>query len=824
ICFDKDKNYPIIFYDERVFDRPLNEVMKLNLPNFQYVLHHPDIHVCIVDHIKIIQSQLNALNSWNIVKFLTQLLKFNPLLLLQCLCISTETSDIIVQCYKQVFKRRATICAGLLCDIAVKLNEQQLDDIIEFFMDRLGDKANYIHEECACSLSKVALHLNGRQLNKVFEFLMNAFESGKITICDKCAHALVMISLQLEGKQLDDAFQCLIHRFPSYFRNEKDILNDIDATRFIMKFKEKQLNDIFNKYNWAPEDVRKAITMTFSEKQFDNTFDCLIIRSNGVSITIYISLFPNLFEEIVQRLNEKQINIALDCFMDRLNDKKERKILVSKILNKCNEKQLDKAFNFSMDIFNDGNDNVDVRKECVELLGTIAVKLDRNYFSDAFHCLINGLKDSDYFVRVSCINLLMIFSKKWNEEQLAITFQCLMDGFKNINGYHCDISSGLLKEIVMQLNETQVNGLFTCLINGFKNFKCNHYLYARSIGHISMKLNKQQWDDALKCLNGLKYEDMYIRVLCEKSLETISTKLNDKQLEKVFNAFIHGLKDQNKNVRKSCVGSLGIIATKVNVKRSWKVFNALITGLNDEDDFIRMLCAGSLGAISTELDDRQLKRVVNALKDEESLYYFISYNRAFEGISTKSNEEQSNKFFNALMIVSKRLMKTIDIGNSILFVILLQRIAKRLNDSQLYSLVIYLLKRAKKRCTLHMQYTLSKISEDMWKRVTIERLKENMQAHVEATKEEYIWERLVSNKRDLREEMKLLAVGLMTFNPRIQLSCNDCNICFDTLNELIRYCNEQAIEWGFPIHQSKWIDDNNYNDIPYPYLDNQIEE
>ncbi|ETO12507.1 hypothetical protein RFI_24868 [Reticulomyxa filosa] len=290
---------------------------------------------------------------------------------------------------------------------------------------------------------------------------------------------------------------------------------------------------------------------------------------------------------------------------------------------------------------------------------------------------------------------------------------------------------------------------------------------------------------------------MYIRVLCEKSLETISTKLNNKQLKRIFNAFIHGLKDQNKNVRKSCAGSLGIIATKVNVKQSQEVFSALITGLNDEDVFIRVLCAKSLGAISTELDDTQLKGVVNALKDEQSLDYFRSYGEAFEGISTKSNEEQSNRFFNALMIVSKRLMKTINLGKNILFAILLQMIEKRLNDNQLYLLVIYLLERVKERHTLHVQHALLKISEDMWKRVTIKRLKKDMQAHVEVTKEENIWERLFGNKRDLRKEMKLLAVDIVMNKP---------------LNGV------------FPTHQSKWIDDNNYNDIPYPYLDNQIEE
>ncbi|ETO02663.1 hypothetical protein RFI_34755, partial [Reticulomyxa filosa] len=76
----------------------------------------------------------------------------------------------------------------------------------------------------------------------------------------------------------------------------------------------------------------------------------------------------------------------------------------------------------------------------------------------------------------------------------------------------------------------------------------------------------------------------------------------------------------------------------------------------------------------------------------------------------------------------------------------------------------------------------------------------------------------------VNKKMELLAFGLMIFSPCIQLNCNDDNITLDDLNELIKYCDKQAIEWKFPTHQSKWIDDNTYNDIPYLCLNNEIEE
>ncbi|ETO01382.1 hypothetical protein RFI_36058 [Reticulomyxa filosa] len=86
--------------------------------------------------------------------------------LLQYLCISTETLDVVVQCYKQNLKKHIDI----------------------YF-------AGY------------QVNLNERQLNDAIEFLMNVFEIEKITICKEYAYALATISSQLGGKQLDNALQ-----------------------------------------------------------------------------------------------------------------------------------------------------------------------------------------------------------------------------------------------------------------------------------------------------------------------------------------------------------------------------------------------------------------------------------------------------------------------------------------------------------------------------------------------------------------------------------------------------------------------------------------
>ncbi|ETN98592.1 hypothetical protein RFI_38900, partial [Reticulomyxa filosa] len=91
------------------------------------------------------------------------------------LCISTEISNEQIFSYIFIFK------------ILVKLNEKQLDDILELLMDGLGNNYKDIHMKCLKLFAEMALSLNERQLN-------NALDDGKIQICDKCAYTLAMSS------------------------------------------------------------------------------------------------------------------------------------------------------------------------------------------------------------------------------------------------------------------------------------------------------------------------------------------------------------------------------------------------------------------------------------------------------------------------------------------------------------------------------------------------------------------------------------------------------------------------------------------------------
>ncbi|ETO02083.1 hypothetical protein RFI_35352 [Reticulomyxa filosa] len=141
--------------------------------------------------------------------------------------------------------------------------------------------------------------------------------------------------------------------------------------------------------------------------------------------------YAYLLKGIAQKLDEKQINIALNCFMDKLNDKNEHQNirikctqLIKEIAKKCSEQQLIKCAqrmcriawdNCSESKFNEKNEDEYLRKRCSELLGTIAVNLNGKHFDDAFKSLANELKDSDKSVWKSCVQLFVTLSQKWNE-------------------------------------------------------------------------------------------------------------------------------------------------------------------------------------------------------------------------------------------------------------------------------------------------------------------------------------------------------------------------------------------------------------------------
>ncbi|ETO03522.1 hypothetical protein RFI_33883, partial [Reticulomyxa filosa] len=171
-----------------------------------------------------------------------------------------------------------------------------------------------------------------------------------------------------------------------------------------------------------------------------------------------------------------------------------------------------------------------------------------------------------------------------------------------------------------------------------------------------------------------KHED--VRRSCARSLGIIAAKASEKRLEEVINALTSGSKDENNNVRVSCAKSIGVISEKLNEKQLENAIHTLIDGFKDKNNDVRQSCARSLGVISTNLNDKRLE-------EEQEYYYFDLYSKALKKISTKWNEKQSERVFNALIFVSKH---SIDTKKDYYFVKLLGLISTKLNDKQLYLL------------------------------------------------------------------------------------------------------------------------------------------
>ncbi|ETO03668.1 NTPase, partial [Reticulomyxa filosa] len=488
------------FKNEYYRSQPLHNVMKLHLSNFQHLFKHPDIHLCIIDQLKEIQTQLNRFGV--LIPLETELDT-----LYYYLCISTETSNIVVQCYQKTVTIGYRLYMDLYCEILGRLNERQLDDVLEFLMHRISDKDRGTHNNCADSLANIALNLNERQLNKVFKFLMNAFDDGKIQICDECAHTLAMVSLQLGGKQLDNVFQYLINRFHEYFYYLGNI-------QFIMKLKEEQLDRVFKCWiNRLPDK---------------NNFE----RQRCA----------NFLETFSMKWNEKQLNDAFNSLMDRLNDKSENEYMheacISPLLTiavKLGKKQTNDAFNYLMNGLNNENEDGYLRKECIRSLLTIAVKLDGKQFDDTFNYLMNGFQNRKNYIYKDPY-LLEIIAMKLNETQVDAIFTCLINGFKDNNENIRVFCAQSIGHLTTKLNERHLSDAFQHLINGLKD---NNLLTRRScadaLGDISVKLNESQLEKVFNSLidllnhliDLLNQENCYSYL---RALHKISVKLNDKQL------------------------------------------------------------------------------------------------------------------------------------------------------------------------------------------------------------------------------------------------------------------------------------------------------
>ncbi|ETO20028.1 hypothetical protein RFI_17189, partial [Reticulomyxa filosa] len=122
-----------INFDENIGDKgckimcdSFDRVIKPHLSNLQDILARPDIWLCFIN-----KKKLDKLN-------------------------------------QTVIRRHRMIFMDILEAIASKMSEMQMDDALEFLLDKLHDENEYIHGKCVQLIEKISWKMNEKQLGDTF--------------------------------------------------------------------------------------------------------------------------------------------------------------------------------------------------------------------------------------------------------------------------------------------------------------------------------------------------------------------------------------------------------------------------------------------------------------------------------------------------------------------------------------------------------------------------------------------------------------------------------------------------------------------------------
>ncbi|ETO06860.1 NTPase [Reticulomyxa filosa] len=581
INFDKDIKYAYN-YSYRIVQRPFNKVIELHLPNLQHALIHPDVHSCVIDQLNLVQSQLNSLD-----KYLIE----DRFWILKHLCISTQSSKIIIQCFQQGIRHREQIIRCLSVDaietIVAKVSETQLDDAVDILLDEICESNKDVHKNVRCCLQKY-------HLNNAFKHLMNVFNNKRLVLCNLCANTLGAIVVRLNEEQVNDALDYILLNL------------DINSTTILR----------------ACQNVLEIILTKLNEKQLVRIFECLL---NGPTNGRNASSFAKIFEALAMRLDIRQLDDVFLYLMNRSQDEK-------KAVRRCRVKVLEKILikwdqvQFSAD--------KPAYQQFTELYRLISVQSNRTHLNIAFKYLMKGLKHSKRCVRKLCIDVLGAMPMKWNKTQSNNLFVYLMknvskDENENVR-YSCAQAMQNFLLLRLQRDEKQlINAVFNYLVNGFNDVNKNdQFSCAESIGRIAAKLGKKQLNITFRYLKDRlsnKHEDMLIRMSCAESLGRMAMKLDTRQWSTILECLKAVLDDNNENlfVHKYCIHSLERLIAKTNKpvnmlsvqslkpvlkkckqKQFDNIISSLIDGLKEED--VRSYCVEALTNLLSRLNERQL--------------------------------------------------------------------------------------------------------------------------------------------------------------------------------------------------------------------------
>ncbi|ETO02502.1 hypothetical protein RFI_34930, partial [Reticulomyxa filosa] len=842
---------------KRIADRPLNKTMEMYLPNLQYVLVHPDIHSYVTDYFKyckcrISETQKNGNrfdgNKRALIKHIFNVLPY--------LCVSTETSRMLVECLRYEFID--IICKESHGMISMKLKEDQLNEVLTSLLNGLLE-SKYANSTNVKSFGEMVINLDEEKLSNIFCTIMNKFKEKKLP--ESCVGLLAKIAVQLGDKFLPEAFDCLTKGSRHW-----DIWQSTESLEmFLIETYAYNLNTVIDGLDYEGNNINRICANVMVKISKKLKEDCL----KGVLISLMKKFdkkdklgtcCEKAFEEILSGLNEEQVHCSFECLKDGLKD-----------------------------------DRKNLRNQCVKWIGTLSKKWNREQLDCAFKCLMDTLvNDDNKLVHWSCMESIKDIFKQLNEEQLKIALKELMKTFKIGNKktrQACvDLLEGisillnqlqsenLLKYLVMkaiqqtlsaqlQINEKLVNATFEYLMEGFNDtYKNVQYLCTESIGKLAKKFNKDQMETAFKrLLNKFKNnKDNLVRMSCAESLGRMAMAINinqtqlenalhaltltnfkKKQLNNTVKELLNGLKDKDDSIFFCCVGVLPEYLADA--------FKCLINGLEDKD-YIRSHCDETLEKIVMELNEQQVDiafdHLLDGYKQGKSITRHVC-GKLLGNVVSKLNEQQLDDTFKYLISRlndkdDKTTLRTIALKlkreqlNTV-FVHLIDGIndnnnqvcsfcvetlgvfAINLNDKQLYQFVtkvLQILQRSHDGISLIINELLSEFSDDMWQRIVMKSLKEYKKKRKE--KKSQSVQPLNKNKEteDSHDIMEALAFGLLTYNPRISFNSYDENTPSNSyaFNTLKKCCEDQAIKWEFPTNQ-KW---KTFDNIPRPSFSSSL--
>ncbi|ETN99898.1 hypothetical protein RFI_37569, partial [Reticulomyxa filosa] len=412
ISFGKNK-----CHTNRYMDRSLNKMMETHLPTLQYVLVHRDIHSWIIDQLIQFRSKILKMREKKDTYYVGIANEFP---LLPYLCISTETADIILQCFEVSIQ-----CSFLYVDFAqlyTKLKEDQLDGVLTFLIIALFEKKK--HDKAIPSLKSIVPKLNERQANDAFRFLMSKKENLELF-----ADLLALIAVKLSGQYLNDAFKILI-TLPSY-----EIPYSEFTTLVINLLEGKWNNDVF--------------------QYLHNTLDKKNKR--------FSKLYAKILENVAMNLKGEHLDVALRCFMKKLHYRLYSNGYFTKVFGKISLKLNEEQLPYISQCLMDGLEykNKYIHQECAKLLGTLSMKWNQVQLNDTFKCLMNRLNENVHWTYMNSIEKILL---RLEEEYLDTAFQCLIDGLDNYKQSIREMCVNLLAAVSMQWNKVQLDTLFTNLI------------------------------------------------------------------------------------------------------------------------------------------------------------------------------------------------------------------------------------------------------------------------------------------------------------------------------------------------------------------------